>query len=149
MDESGIDSNMERQYARAKRGNQVKSEVCGKKGERTSLISAFIHHTKTLIAPYVFNGYTDAIRFNGWLKECLLPTLKKGTTIIMDNAAFHKTKRTKELIEAVGCKLLYLPPYSPDLNPIEKQWAKVKVKYKTGKYEGLNHKQAIDYAFSV
>ncbi|MET0155756.1 MAG: transposase [Rickettsiales bacterium] len=64
--------------------------------------------------------------FNAWLKDHLLPTLKPGMTIIMDNARFHKSPETKELIEAEGCKLLFLPPYSPDLNPIEHKWFPLK-----------------------
>ncbi len=64
--------------------------------------------------------------FNIWLEKTLLPNLKKGMTIIMDNASFHKSSRTRELIEKAGCRLLFLPPYSPDLNPIENVWHVVK-----------------------
>lgn len=70
-----------------------------------------------MIAPYVFTGYTDSQRFNGWLEKYLLPELKEGQVVIMDNAAFHKSARTQELIESVGCSLLYQSAYSPDLNP--------------------------------
>ena len=147
LDESGIDSSLQRDYARAERGKQVISDVCGKKNERTSLIAAYSSPSKEIIAPYVFNGYTDAERFNGWVKQCLLPCLKKGQTVIMDNAAFHKSKLTKQLIESVGCKLIYLPTYSPDLNPIEKIWATLKKSYRKFKSIGYTHKQAIDAAF--
>lgn len=147
MDESGIDSSLQREYGRAERGKQVKSDVCGKKKERTSVIAAYLPQAKEIIAPYVFNGYTDAERFNGWIKQCLLPCLKFGQTVIMDNAAFHKSKLTKQLIESVGCKLLYQPPYSPDLNPIEKQWAVLKRKYRKFKHKGYEHHDAINAAF--
>jgi hypothetical protein len=111
LDESGIDANLQRNYARAIRGKQVISEVCGKKTARTSMIAAWVQHKKSLIAPYVFSGYTDSKRFNDWLEEELLPQLRTGQVVVMDNASFHRGKRTKELIESVGCRLLYLPPY--------------------------------------
>jgi transposase len=105
-------------------------------------MAAWYPQTKELISPYVFNGYTDAKRFNGWLKKHLLPCLKKGQVIIMDNAAFHKSQEIKNLIEEAGCKLLFQPPYSPDLNPIEQQWAVLKRKFKT-------FDEAVDYAFII
>jgi isftu1 transposase len=149
MDESGIDASLQRDYARAARGKQVISDVCGKKTARTSLIAAWVQQTKSLIAPYVFDGYTDAKRFNGWLEKCLLPKLRAGQVVVMDNASFHKSKSTKELIESVGCRLIYLPPYSPDFNPIEHIWAVLKAHYKTAKQQGLNHHDAINYAFLI
>ena len=72
--------------------------------------------------------------FNTWFEECLVPELEEGQVIIIDNASFHKSAKTKELIEGAGCKLLFLPAYSPDLNKIEPQWANLKDrmrKYKT------------------
>lgn len=64
--------------------------------------------------------------FNGWVENVLIKELKAGQIVVMDNASFHKSKKTQELIESVGCKLVYLPPYCPDLNPIEKFWANLK-----------------------
>ena len=81
---------------------------------------------RKFIAPMTFNGGCDNVIFNLWLEQILLPQLSLGTTIVMDNAAFHKNVKTKELIEGAGCHLLYLPTYSPDLNPIEHCWHKVK-----------------------
>lgn len=74
------------------------------------------------MAPMYFKGYTDTETFIIWLKEYLLPELKQNQVIIMDNASFHKSKEIKELIESKNCKLIYQPPYSPDLNPIEHYW---------------------------
>jgi len=149
MDESGIDESIQRDYARSKRGNPVISEVSGKRKQRTSIISGWLHKAKEFIAPYVFKGYTDGTRFNQWLEKCLVPKLRPGQTIVMDNASFHKGPKTRELIEAAGCHLLYLPPYSPDLNPIENQWAVLKRKYRTFKQKGYEHDDAIDKAFCV
>ena len=102
---------------------------------------------KKMLAPYVFEGYTDAKLFNGWLEKCLLPELKKGQVVIMDNAAFHKSVEAKELIESVGCRLLFQPPYSLNLNPIEQQWAILKAKFRKHKHKFSNFNEAVDYAF--
>ena len=149
LDETGIEESLHREYARAPRGNQVKTDVCGKKTCRTSVIAAWSRETKSILAPYAFDGYTDAKRFNGWVEQCLLPTLKQGQVVIMDNAAFHKSKKTKDLIESAGCRLIYLPPYSPDFNPIEHIWAVIKGYYRSFKRQGYDHDNAIDEAFKV
>jgi len=77
----------------------------------------------------------------------LLPALGPGWTIILDNASFHKGANTKELVEKAKCYLLYLPPYSPDFNPIEHQWARLKSRYRTFKQIGYDHDSAIDASF--
>ena len=73
-----------------------------------------------------YKGTCNAQLFEKWIEKILLPELKKGQIIIMDNATFHKSERTKILIESAGCQLLFLPPYSPDFNPIEMFWARFK-----------------------
>lgn len=74
----------------------------------------------------VFKGSCTTELFKTWLKDQLMAELKPGYTIIMDNVPFHKSSEIREIIEAGECKLLYLPPYSPELNPIEKFWANMK-----------------------
>ena len=64
--------------------------------------------------------------FEKWVEYFLIKELKRGQFVVMDNASFHKSPKTRDLIESVGCKLIFLPPYSPDLNPIEKFWANMK-----------------------
>ena len=86
---------------------------------------------KKLIAPWMFEGYTDADVFNTWIEKVLLPELPPGHTVILDNARFHQSLKTKELIEGAGCRLLFLPAYSPDFNPIEEWWAILKAKIRT------------------
>jgi transposase len=68
----------------------------------------------------------DGPLFEAWIEQALLPALARGTTVVMDNLACHKRVRVRELIEAAGCRLLYLPPYSPDINPIELTFSKLK-----------------------
>ena len=74
----------------------------------------------------VFNGSCTSEVFNSWVESFLIKELQPGQFVVMDNASFHKSVKTKELIESVGCKVIFLPPYSPDLNPIEKFWANMK-----------------------
>jgi hypothetical protein len=148
MDESGFSDSLQREYARARRGSLVISSIKGKKNKRTSVIAAYVSATKTLLAPYAFVGYTDTQRFNGWVETCLLPELRPGQTVVMDNAPFHKSQKTKNLIESVGCRLLYQPKYSPDLNPIEKVWGNLKRKYrKIIRRHNINHYDAINALF--
>jgi isftu1 transposase len=145
LDESGIDKFLSRDYARSPRGKQVISEVKGKKYQRVSMIAAQVG--KSVLAPMVFEGTTDSTLFNGWLEKCLVPELRQGQVVIMDNYSIHKTLKTKDIIEKAGCKLLFLPPYSPDLNPIENLWANIKAHIKKIKNSCHDFHRAIDLAF--
>ena len=77
-------------------------------------------------APMTINGAIDGIVFKVYVSEVLCPALRAGDIVIMDNLPAHKVAGVRELIESRGAKLIYLPPYSPDLNPIEKCWSKIK-----------------------
>lgn len=77
-------------------------------------------------APYVFDHPINGLTFTAWVEQCLVPTLKPGDVVILDNLASHKGKAARVAIRAVGARLLFLPPYSPDLNPIEQVFAKFK-----------------------
>jgi len=81
---------------------------------------------KDIIAPLIFHGTCNAEFFIAWTQQQLVPSLTKGQIVIMDNASIHKSQKVRNLIEAAGCRLIYLPPYSPDLNPIETFWANMK-----------------------
>lgn len=126
LDESGINEYLYRQHARSFRGTQVFGEISGKRFGRQSVISAL--RNKKFLAPMCFEGTCDTELFNAWLKQELLPNLTPGQVLILDNASFHKSAETRKLVETHGCEILYLPPYSPDLNPIEKCWANMKTK---------------------
>jgi transposase len=77
-------------------------------------------------APYVLDAPINGLTFTAWVEQCLVPTLKPGDVVILDNLSSHKSKAVRAAIRAVGARLLFLPPYSPDLNPIEQVFAKLK-----------------------
>lgn len=128
IDESGIDKFISREYGWSLKGRKVIGEVSGRHYARESFIAGQLQNK--IVAPFCYTGTCDSILFNFWLENFLLPSLGSGYTLIMDNAAFHKSEDTKILIKNAGCELLFLPPYSPDFNPIEKFWANLKAKIK-------------------
>jgi transposase len=124
LDESGIDDNEEYMYGHAPKGERLHAMKNTDRNKRLSIISAL--HNKQLIAPFVFEGYCNSEVFETYLQEVLVPELKEGQTVVMDNASFHKGKSVERMITAAKCKLLYLPAYSPDFNPIEHYWNSIK-----------------------
>ncbi len=124
IDESGAKTNMTRLYGRAKNGARAVDATPGGHWSTTTMISSIRLDGST--APMVVNGATNKEVFKVYIEKFLLPTLNKGDVIILDNLSAHKSKEIRELIESAGADLWYLPPYSPDLNPIEKMWSKVK-----------------------
>ena len=77
-------------------------------------------------APWLFGGPMNGERFLAWIRQGLAPTLRPGDVVILDNLATHKIRGVRDALEAVGTRLLYLPPYSPDFNPLERMWSKIK-----------------------
>ena len=126
IDETGIDDNIVVQFGWSEKGERSFAEQSGFKTERLSIIAGYVYGSKELIAPFEFKGYTDTALFNGWFENILCPQLRPGQIVILDNASFHKSPELFEIIEYTGCHLVFLPPYSPDLNPIEKVWANFK-----------------------
>jgi len=120
-----------------KKGEKLIGKKSGKYYQRTNIIAGLVNNKS--IAPMVFNGTCNTELFEIWVENFLIKELNRDQVVIMDNAAFHKSKRTKELIESVGCRLIFLPPYSPDLNPIEKFWANMKrwIKEKIAQFDAL------------
>jgi transposase len=118
----------------------------GKRFARESFIAAKCG--AKILAPMCFKGTCNTELFNIWLEEFLVPELVPGQILIMDNATFHKSVKTKEIIEKAGCKLKFLPAYSPDLNPIEKFWAFLKNKIRASIHKFCSLSKAIDFAFS-
>ena len=126
IDESGMNDNDFYPYAYAKRGERYDEAHPGHYTKRLSMIGGWSN--KAFQAPFVFQGHCNTATFELYIERILVPTLRPGQCVIMDNASFHKSARTKDLIEAAGCQLHFLPPYSPDLNPIEHDWHKIKTR---------------------
>lgn len=145
LDESGIDHSLHRLYARSPRKSRIYGDVSGKRVARTTLIAGYVRGG--FIAPFRFKGYTDTSVFNQWVERCLIPDLRPGQTIILDNASFHKSKRTRELIEGAGCHILFQPPYSPDLNRIEPMWANIKQRLRSYFDETKTFYENLDFHF--
>ena len=124
IDESGIDLAICKDRGWGKRSEKLVGKKSGKYYERTNIIAGLVNNQS--IAPMVFNCTCNTSLFETWVEKFLIKELQPGQIVIMDNASFHKSQRTRELIESAQCKIIFLPPYSPDLNPIEKFWANMK-----------------------
>jgi transposase len=124
LDESGMDNRDQYDYAWNERGQRFHALKSGRREGRVNMIAALC--SSNLIAPFTVVGACNRTVFETWLESCLVPVLEAGQVVVMDNATFHKGGRIEQLIQNAGCKLLYLPPYSPDLNKIEKCWSWLK-----------------------
>lgn len=117
-------TNMTRRYGRALRGERLVAGVPHGHWKTSTFIAAF--RLDGIAAPCVVDGAVNGDIFRAWTEQLLAPTLRSGDIVIMDNLASHKVAGVREAIEAKGAELRYLPPYSPDFNPIEQLFAKLK-----------------------
>lgn len=129
LDETWAKTNMARCYGRARRGQRVVASVPHGHWKTTTFLAALRHDRIT--APCVFDGAINGARFLAYVEQALAPTLAAGDVVVMDNLPAHKVQGVREAIEAQGARLLSLPPYSPDLNPIEQVFAKLKALLRT------------------
>jgi hypothetical protein len=124
IDESGFAHDMPRTHGYAKKGQRCYgTHDWGARG-RTNAIGALLD--KKLLTVSLFDVNVNTKVFNSWIDEDLIPNLPEGSVVVMDNASFHKSPKMKDQIKLAGHILEYLPPYSPDLNPIEHKWAQAK-----------------------
>ena len=124
LDESSINLSLTRLYGRAAPDQRVVDSTPQPSGAQTTTL-AVIGWTG-ISAPLVLSGAVNGTVFYGYIQQCVLPTLKPGDILFMDNLSAHKVAGLDELIRSCGAHLIYLPPYSPDFNPIELAWSKVK-----------------------
>jgi transposase len=124
IDESGAKTNMARLYARAPAGVRAWSKVPAGHWCTTTVLAAL--RVDGVSAEWVVDGPVDGDVFAAYAELVLAPALRPGDVVVLDNLAAHKDERVIRAIEAAGARVLYLPPYSPDFNPIENMWAKVK-----------------------
>ena len=124
LDESGFRSYYDREYGYAPRGEKVFGAIPGTRFRRMNLVAAQIGGRT--IAPMYYERSTDSAVFEVWFEGRLMPELSPGDVVIMDNAQFHRKGTLREIASRYGVLVLFLPPYSPDYNPIEKLWANMK-----------------------
>ncbi len=124
IDETGTSTNMTRLRGRCRRGERLIGKVPQGHWKITTFVAALRYDAIT--APFVIDEPMNGEIFRIYLQRCLVPTLKPGDIVVMDNLPAHKNDGVRRIIEAAGAELRYLPPYSPDLNPIEMAFAKLK-----------------------
>ncbi len=124
VDESGCNEYYGRTHGRALRGVKVEDTKRGRKHARTNVISGYCDGE--LLSPKTYTETTDSALFEDWFEFDLLSVVPCGHTVIMDNASFHRKKVLRIIADRYGVNVLFLPAYSPDLNPIEKFWANLK-----------------------
>jgi transposase len=143
LDESGVSTQMTRLYARSTGGARIHETTPDGRWKILTILGAI--STRGMIATMTIEAATDREIFLAYLDEVLCPNLRPGDVVVMDNLSSHKVTGVRERIEAAGAQLLYLPPYSPDLNPIEKAWAKLKQLLRAAK---ARTKEALDQAIA-
>ncbi len=131
LDEAGSNIAMTRLYGRAAPGERVVDSAPQNYGENITMLATL--SLAGIAAPMTVAGAVDGVIFRTYVEEVLAPTLSAGDVVIMDNLGAHKVSGVRESIEARGAKVIYLPPYSPDLNPIEKCWSKIKTYLRAAK----------------
>jgi transposase len=131
LDESGVATDLLRRYGRSRRGTRVHDHAPHHHWQTSTFVAAL--RVTGLTAPTLFDGPMDGECFLAYVDQMLGPTLQAGDIVVMDNLASHKVEGVRQRIEAAGAQLWYLPPYSPDLNPIELWFAKLKALLRTAR----------------
>jgi transposase len=124
IDETGASTNLARKGGRCRRGRRLHAAVPHGHYKTVTLVAGV--SLRGIVAPKVHDRPINAALFEEWVETYLVPTLSKGDIVVMDNLSAHKRPQVEELIKAAGAELRYLPPYSPDMNPIEKAFSKLK-----------------------
>ena len=143
LDESGVTTSMTRLYGRCLGGRRIHEATPGGHWKILTILSAM--SVRGLIATMTIEEPTDSDIFLAYVEQVLCPALGPGDVVVRDNLSSHKVQGVRERIESQGASVLYLPPYSPDLNPIEKAWAKLKQLLRSAK---ARTKEALDQAIA-
>jgi len=150
VDESGCDDRLAREHGWSPRGEPCLGKRAGHASDRRSVVAAWQPQPQPqpshLMAALSFDGTCHSRLFELWLRVMLCPELRPGQVVILDNARFHRPKAVQRILNKVGCHALFLPAYSPDLNPIEHQWHSLKTRVRTNRLHGLDFKRALEYA---
>lgn len=124
IDETWAKTNMARSHGRAPRGERLRMSAPHGHWNATTFVAGLTLHG--MIAPFVLKGSINRAAFETYVEKVLVPELRPGDIVIMDNLSSHKGPKARQLIEAAGATLMFLPPYSPDFNPIENAFSKLK-----------------------
>ena len=124
VDESGVTTDLLRRYGRSPRGTRIRDHTPCSHWQTHTVVAAL--RSTALTAPAVFDGPIDNATFLAYVEQVLVPTLRPGDVVVLDNLAAHKQPEVRAAIEQAGAQLRFLPPYSPDFNPIELAFAKLK-----------------------
>ncbi len=147
IDESGINTDLTRIYGRAIDGERCIDKVPLNTPQNTTILSSVRYNGETVYT--VYQGGTTSDKFSDYLKNILAPALHKNDIVVMDNMRTHRSKEVKKVMEELKINVVYLPPYSPDFNPIEKMWSKIKSVLRKLKVRILEDlPDAIKYSFS-
>lgn len=145
VDEAGVEDTLDYAYGWSLRGSRCWGEKLGHRTQRVSMAAAWC--AGEVLAPLTFEGYCDSALVEAWFEQQLCPVLRCGQVVILDNASFHRKGHLRVLLERVGCWLLPLPAYSPDLNRIEPLWHTIKNHIKLHSDPHLPFRQRVDAAF--
>jgi len=142
-----MDSRDQYSYGWNERGERFHSLKTGRRAGRVNMIAAWC--AQQLLAPFTVDGACNRVVFETWLETCLIPVLQPGQVVILDNATFHQGGRIQQLVELAGARILYLPPYSPDLNRIENcwSWLKNRIRHCKSKFDCL--RDAMEYVLML
>jgi transposase len=147
LDEAGMDNREDYGYGYNERGQRFHALKSGRRLGRVNMIAAWCNHQ--LMAPFTVEGACNRVVFETWLEHCLVPVLKPGQIVVMDNATFHKGGNIEALIESAGAQVWYLPPYSPDFNKIERcwSWLKSRIRHCISEFDSL--REAMEHVLKM
>ena len=146
-DEAGMDNRDQYDYGYSPQGERLFALKSGRRSGRVNMIAALCH--QQLLAPFTVEGACNRTIFELWLETCLIPLLRPGQKLVIDNATFHKGGRIEELVKAAGCEVWYLPPYSPDFNKIEHCWSWIKSRIRKCLDEFDTLREAMEHVLKV
>jgi len=147
MDETGIEDTLNYAYGYCHKSERFMAEKLGHRTQRVSVIAGW--REGECLAPMVFEGYTNSELVCRWAEEMLLTEMLPGQILVLDNASFHPKQRLREILGRAGCEVMFLPPYSSDLNRVEKFWARVKLKVGQWLEDGMTLLDAVMHSLVV
>ena len=145
MDEAGVEDTLSYAWGWSLKGTRCLAEKLGHRTKRVSMAAALCQGE--ILSPLTFEGYCHAELIEAWFEQQLCGALRAGQRVILDNASFHRKAQLSALLEKVGCFLLFVPPYSPDLNKIEPLWNQLKRKIMLDEREHPDFRTKVDAAF--